>query len=72
MNTRQSTSVDRLLVALLDESEETNTPVCELLSELVKACLLSDDDKAHHVYGLDFIKQCDACLARSLGDETKH
>lgn len=72
MNTQHASSVDRLLVLLVDESKEHNIPTSELLAGLVEACLLSDDEQDFHVYGIDFIRRCDKCLSGNIDHGQKH
>jgi len=48
--------IERLLI---ERSEQTGAPLVEVLAALVKSALMSDEEDAFHVYGIDFINACD-------------
>lgn len=66
-----STGAARVIAVMVLESHRLNVPVCDILSEVVKQCLISRDEDQHHVYGIEFIKRCDECLARSASHESE-
>lgn len=57
-----SAAADRLMEKLVAEAQDSNVTVCELLSEVLETCLLSDEGEPHHVYGLDFCKCLEKCM----------
>jgi len=58
--------MDYLKQSLLACSLNRSKSVAECLAELVRECLLSDDDSPIHVNGLGFVKLCDDVLMRKV------
>ena len=56
--------VDTIVGLIVEGSKELKEEKAEILSLVMKKCLMSDDVNPNHIYAPDLIKLCDKCLSQ--------
>lgn len=70
MNTQEL--VDTIVGLIVEGSKELKIEKAEVLSLVMKECLMSEDVNPNHIYAPDLIKRCDKCLSEGFCDINSH
>lgn len=63
--------VEQIDQLIIKSSLELNIEKSEILAQVIKSCLLSDDENPNHINGIELFQRCDKCLSLSLLDEAE-
>ena len=66
MSNSLESAVEQIDQLIINSSLELQLEKSEILAQVIKSCLLSDDENPNHINGIELFQRCDKCLASSM------
>ena len=70
MSDNLQTAVEEINQIIISTSKSCNIRKSEVLAQVIKSCLLSDDENPNHINGIELFQICDKCFSYIDEDDT--